>query len=441
MFPVTTIPGISPGSVAQATYAGVTTGTGSAYVVAGPSGLVLATGVQIRVSVHASNTVTAPTLNAGGTGAKKIFASGGGALTVGDLATGESLTLTYDAALDTGAGGWMREDVAGMGNVTAVAPIANGGTAGGSANALTATVASLSGTTVPTGTILALKMSASNTGTVTLAVNGGSAIAVVRAADEAVLATGDLISGRTYLFCKQASQWLVFSTARSGDVPSTLLPALVQFPSANTAAGAANERNIGPYGSSGTSLRINVPVSDALYLTFGGNQGTWFTSGGVTTNGSVVASGTIQSNSGSGILSNLYRNASSNLTTITAIGTNPAGIEIGNSSASNASGIRIYLPLLTKANSTNYYIGPFAANSRGQVELFDSLDRRAVAYIAKDGTITFSADSHADYVNSASPASDKVGVHVLSNAVYIQPGSAATRKIGALYTYFPEVGG
>lgn len=87
--------------------------------------------------------------------------------------------------------------------------------------------------------------------------------------------------------------------------------------------------------------------------------------------------------------------------------------------------------LVARANSTAYGLCAAATGDVLRCLLQDDGNKRAVALVAANGTVTFEAGSHADYVASSSPASGEVGVYVSSSVLTIKPGSAGARSIAA----------
>ena len=95
----------------------------------------------------------------------------------------------------------------------------DGGTAGGSANALTATVSGL-GSSPSTGNVVILKTSAANTGAATLAINSGSAIAIKNQDGTTALAGGEMASAKYYLLEYNGTNWVLLNPVVSaGDIP------------------------------------------------------------------------------------------------------------------------------------------------------------------------------------------------------------------------------
>jgi hypothetical protein len=87
--------------------------------------------------------------------------------------------------------------------------LAYGGTTGGSANAHTASVSKLS--SVATGTRLLCLAGFTNTGATTLAVNGGSATAVVAADGSSALAGGEITAGDFFEVAYDGTSWVLIS--------------------------------------------------------------------------------------------------------------------------------------------------------------------------------------------------------------------------------------
>ena len=92
----------------------------------------------------------------------------------------------------------------------------DGGTAGGSANALTATVSGL-GSSPSTGNVVILKTSAANTGAATLAINSGSAIAIKNQDGTTALAGGEMASAKYYLLEYNGTNWVLLNPS---DLPT-----------------------------------------------------------------------------------------------------------------------------------------------------------------------------------------------------------------------------
>lgn len=97
-----------------ATYYGQTV-TANAYTVAlTPTLGALATGVVIKVKFKDASTA-ASTLNADGLGAKKLYKNPTTQIGNGDITDEQIYDMTYDAALDGAAGGWLIDGYAGGG--------------------------------------------------------------------------------------------------------------------------------------------------------------------------------------------------------------------------------------------------------------------------------------------------------------------------------------
>ena len=125
----------------------------------------------------------------------------------------------------------------------------DGGTAGGSANALTATVSGL-GSSPSTGNVVILKTSAANTGAATLAINSGSAIAIKNQDGTTALAGGEMASAKYYLLEYNGTNWVLLNpvvsatdntkVAKSGDTMSGALYGVAFLLQATANPGAGN---------------------------------------------------------------------------------------------------------------------------------------------------------------------------------------------------------
>jgi hypothetical protein len=96
----------SAGGITPIIYWGVTTGTNTYAVTLAPVLTALTTGVGIKVKIATASTGAA-TLNPNTLGAKKIFKNPTTQAGSGDLVLNQIYELTYDAALDSAAGGWL----------------------------------------------------------------------------------------------------------------------------------------------------------------------------------------------------------------------------------------------------------------------------------------------------------------------------------------------
>lgn len=103
-------------SAGGATYYGQTTGVNSYAVALTPTLGALATGVVIKVKFKDASTAAA-TLNADTLGAKKLYKNPTTQVGNGDITDEQIYDMTYDAALDGGAGGWLIDGLAGGGSV------------------------------------------------------------------------------------------------------------------------------------------------------------------------------------------------------------------------------------------------------------------------------------------------------------------------------------
>jgi hypothetical protein len=85
------------------------TGTGDVILVSyTPVITAYTNGMTLSFRGSAANTVAAPTLNANSVGARKIFKAAASALVAGDIAgAAHDCQITYNTALDSGAGGWL----------------------------------------------------------------------------------------------------------------------------------------------------------------------------------------------------------------------------------------------------------------------------------------------------------------------------------------------
>lgn len=95
----------------------------------------LVTGMQIRVKFAAANTVTTPTFNLNGLGAKTMVRMDGTALAAGDITANSIVTLTYSSA---GSGTWQVNTMATTTQAQAAAAAAAASEAAASASAAAA---------------------------------------------------------------------------------------------------------------------------------------------------------------------------------------------------------------------------------------------------------------------------------------------------------------
>ena len=162
------------------------TGTGDA-IIASPVPAVgaLTDGLLVAVAAAATNTLTNPTLNVSGLGAKTIFKGVGVPLAVGDIVSGLDMLLLYT----TGTGEWIL-----LNPMTTVATGIRYAVATGTGDIITATpVPALAALT--DGLLIAVGAGASNTITnPTLNVSGLGAKTVYKGAGVALVA-GDIASG------------------------------------------------------------------------------------------------------------------------------------------------------------------------------------------------------------------------------------------------------
>lgn len=205
---------------------GIITGTNDYTLnISMPPGFRLQVGDTITIRPQNTNT-GASTLSIGGDDPLPLTLNGS-ALVAGDIASNVDRQCTFIGS------GFALDDapLSASDILAAVAGVAiNLGSAGGTANALTAT--STDGATSPaTGRLYRIRPSAGNTGAATLAINGGSAIQLRKNAS-AALASGDLVTNRDLLLYYDGTYYQVLAgrSLASNDIPSTLLATTVQSP-------------------------------------------------------------------------------------------------------------------------------------------------------------------------------------------------------------------
>lgn len=308
----------------------------------------------------------------------------------------------------------------------------------------------------------------------------GSASQVVRAnGSYSVLATGDIPSGLDATKLADGSvsnaefQYIGTLTSNAQDQLDAKIPKSIVDAKGDLLAGTASDTvgrlAVGTNGhvltadsAESTGIKWAAPsATDSTKLPLAG-----YSSGSAAMTGALAFTGT-QSSPGSSI-SSLYRDASGNLVFNGGSGGNVqfgAGNYITTTASdrgigfiqdcsviSAAMGVARYAvglilqtttignivqraKLQTRANSTTYSLGSLVAGDVARIVLIDSQDKQAIAKVAASGVVTFTSDSHADYVASGSPASGEVGVFVsgsgASQVINIRPGSAATRGIAA----------
>jgi hypothetical protein len=154
------------GGITPIIYWGVTTGTNTYAVTLAPVLTALTTGVGIKVKIGTASTGAA-TLNPNTLGAKKIFKNPTTQAGSGDLILNQIYELTYDAALDSAAGGWLIDG----------APVTSGGGVAsyyGSTSGTNAYTSALSPTlsALATGVTAKVKFGAASTGAATFNPDG-----------------------------------------------------------------------------------------------------------------------------------------------------------------------------------------------------------------------------------------------------------------------------
>jgi hypothetical protein len=140
-------------------------------------------GDRFSIKVSAASTGTS-TLNVSGLGAKTLLYTDGSVIVAGDFAAGSIVEAVFDGT-----------NFQVVNFARANARRSYFATAGGNASVLTATISGFPATP-SAGSEILLALSATNTSTATLAVNGGSAVGILRNDGDSALKAGDLSSGQ-----------------------------------------------------------------------------------------------------------------------------------------------------------------------------------------------------------------------------------------------------
>jgi hypothetical protein len=211
------------GSVAVSHYGPSTTGTTAYVTTLTPALAALSSGVEIAVKFSDASTGAA-TLNPNGLGAKKMFKDPTTQIGAADITDEQTYEFYYDASLDSAAGGWMRigggsgasftvassaEINTGTDNAKGITPLGLEGSKYEAQNGLKTFINGTSGTNTYTGNLspaitaygsgglkISVKFTNANSGASTLAINGLSALPLVRP-DGSALVSGDIPAGST----------------------------------------------------------------------------------------------------------------------------------------------------------------------------------------------------------------------------------------------------
>ena len=177
-------------------------GTANALTVTlSPAPTSLPTGMKIQIQTTATNTGAA-TLNVNGLGVAQITTADGDPLNAGDIPNNSIITVVRYGTI------WRLASVS-YGEIAhdVQSGIWNYAVAGGTANAITATLSPVP-TALTAGLRAVIKLTATNTGAVTLNVNGLGAVAATRLGGSP-LEANDLITGGVFEFEYDGTQWQV----------------------------------------------------------------------------------------------------------------------------------------------------------------------------------------------------------------------------------------
>jgi len=280
----------------------------------------------------------------------------------------------------------------------------NLGTSSGSANALAGASADDTSNTFTTGRLYRIRTNNANSGAVTVAKNGGTGVAIRKSPSSAALVSGDLASGAELLLFYDGTYLQILAGLNAGSLttPGLTSTAAVQLTGTQSSPGSGFS---GFYRDASGNIIFNGSSSGSIQ--FGaGNY--------VTTTASDRGIGFIQDCSVISAAMGVARYATGLILQTTAVGC-----------------IGQHAKLQTRSNSTAYTICTLATGDTARVLFEDSQDKQAVAKVTTAGVVSFTSDSHADYVASSSPASGEIGVYVTGGNLTIKPGSAGTRGIAA----------
>jgi hypothetical protein len=181
------------------------TGSSSAYAIT-PNPAITAYAAGQRFSIKLSNTsAAAPTLNVNGLGTRSLNYNDGTGIKAGDLITGGIIDVVFDGT---------NFEVISFSRQSAMRPYF--ALAGGTANAVTATVDTLPN--LYTGLEVTLLLTATNTGSASLNVNGSGAITILRndySGGNPTVA-GDLPSGGAARLVYNGTNWLLMNVPSIG---------------------------------------------------------------------------------------------------------------------------------------------------------------------------------------------------------------------------------
>lgn len=220
-------------------------------------------GMVVRVKIATTNT-GAVTINLNGLGAKNIVSSTGSPLAAGDLPAGAIIELRYDGT------NFQRASSSGGGGGGAYYGVDTG-----TANAVVTTIAGAPATITNGMNFFIKKAASSNTGAMTLALNGAAAVSIINA-DGSAIASGEMgpgylmnlvFDGTSYRFMNGATTTAVGSlTANAGEGIGVSGSAVVSLNVPGLSAPVASIANtdLFPFYSQGDTHHRALPWSGLL---------------------------------------------------------------------------------------------------------------------------------------------------------------------------------
>lgn len=328
--------------------------------------------------------------------------------------------------------------------------------AGGTVNAITLTVPDW---TEVDGAKLSFRASGGNSGAVTIAVNGGTARDLRKSSQASgigALNGGELLGLHTVQWDSANSifRLLNYRTTKE-DIPSTLnattigtvLIAYVGGQSFLQPAPAISGSFLFCGGQAGGYSKIELfsadhatKPGDVEYYTgsAAGAVHSFFDKNGVEQlkideNGPIhgQSAGFFGTHGNGGLRNYLSNSYSTAILGGTSSGNGGAIRAFGNDSANIPGGTEMVSRLRTRAASTAFTVGYCATGGVIRSLIMDdaAASTHCWATVNSDGSVSFSADTDAKYVNSSSPAAGEIGVYLSASYLQCKPGSSFTGKI------------
>lgn len=173
----------------------------------------------------------------------------------------------------------------------------------------------------------------------------------------------------------------------------------------------------------GNSLVINANSGGAIYLQENANNQAWVNSDGL--NASALYAYNIYSQGSSGFYCSVSGRRQIN-------GSDSAALVVyADNHATYPGAHQQFAPLDSRAASTAFGVCPVATGDVAYIDLLADGGNGGQMFVDEAGTVYLTANPLGTFVNSSSPASDKIGAYVSGGIFYIKPGSGITVKIAA----------